>query len=780
MPALMPAPALVPIADGVSEYRCSDCGSGKCLQPFCSSGQCTVTTYVASLRATGWTASIPDPCELGTRYRCTVSNAKLSYVCDSLATAAAGSSGSRGDKAAFSYVGNQAAFSLPAEQTAAVASARTMNAGVSEGELRDAEMDALVTRDRAAAKARAQAALSARSAAQAAFGGHAGEALYYFPPAPPPPPLEVQLTPANIADQPANVQRQQLAELEQRTKQTRRDARNRYRLQAPLHRRGHSMNQWGATQFLLFGGLDRYGTLHNGLWTWDLIDHKWTHVDARGVAPAARYRHVAITVKEYMLVFGGSDLTAPRGDLWAFSRVDGLWSEMAQPGERPVARERACAVEYRRHLLLFGGYVGSSAGDGFKPRCVETGSDGSDYRGTVSWTSTRRKCQAWDAQYPHKHTRTPANFATAGLAGNNYCRNPDGAEGPWCYTTDPSVRKELCSLPACLPQTPLCVPAGSRSNSYTGTISVTESGLRCQKWTAQAPHAHSYTPANYPDANLGDHNYCRNPNNARRPWCITDKPYRRAEFCAVPACSSNDDYMNDVWEYDMGFDTWTEHLPSSTSAKPMRRAGHACVLEGHRMYVFGGVGGEWRPQPLDDLWVLDLQGSTWRQAVAVTAAPTARYGHSMAPMGMIALWGGTDGARQYNDFWAYDVLTNGWVQGRYAPGTAVPLPRAEHGGVAQGMHYCIFGGFGGAADGAELSTSSFLNDLWCVNTWSLWKMTWANEEGVPMELYESADWRRGTPMVEAVSAHQYFEYGVEPGKQRNKGDGLPSTSNTQM
>ena len=103
---------------------------------------------------------------------------------------------------------------------------------------------------------------------------------------------------------------------------------------------------------------------------------------------------------------------------------------------------------------------------------------------------------------------------------------------------------------------------------------------------------------------------------------------------------------NDVWEYDMGFDTWTEHLPSSSSAKPMRRAGHACVLEGHRMYVFGGVGGEWRPQPLDDLWVLDLQGSTWRQAVAVTAAPTARYGHSMAPMGMIALWGGTDGARQ--------------------------------------------------------------------------------------------------------------------------------------
>lgn len=31
----------------------------------------------------------------------------------------------------------------------------------------------------------------------------------------------------------------------------------------------------------------------------------------------------------------------------------------------------------------------------------------------------------------------------------NYCRNPDADRGPWCYTTDPSVRWEYCNLRRC-------------------------------------------------------------------------------------------------------------------------------------------------------------------------------------------------------------------------------------------------------------------------------------------------------------------------------------------
>lgn len=31
----------------------------------------------------------------------------------------------------------------------------------------------------------------------------------------------------------------------------------------------------------------------------------------------------------------------------------------------------------------------------------------------------------------------------------NWCRNPDGDQAPWCYTTDPTVRWEYCNLEKC-------------------------------------------------------------------------------------------------------------------------------------------------------------------------------------------------------------------------------------------------------------------------------------------------------------------------------------------
>lgn len=103
----------------------------------------------------------------------------------------------------------------------------------------------------------------------------------------------------------------------------------------------------------------------------------------------------------------------------------------------------------------------------------------------------------------------------------NYCRNPDGDEGPWCYTTDPSVRWEYCNLKRC-PATggsPVALPPGPQvpnvpttsesdcmfgiSKDYRGKIAVTVTGTRCQGWAAQEPHRHSiFTPQTNPRSGL--------------------------------------------------------------------------------------------------------------------------------------------------------------------------------------------------------------------------------------------------------------------------------------
>eukprot|EP00978_Attheya_sp_CCMP212_P029687 scaffold106227_cov30-Attheya_sp.AAC.1 len=65
-----------------------------------------------------------------------------------------------------------------------------------------------------------------------------------------------------------------------------------------------------------------------------------------------------------------------------------------------------------------------------------------DYAGTQSTTSSGKTCQAWDSNSPHSHDY---NY----IGSHNYCRNPDGEDKAWCYTTDENERFELCDVPAC-------------------------------------------------------------------------------------------------------------------------------------------------------------------------------------------------------------------------------------------------------------------------------------------------------------------------------------------
>uniref|UniRef100_A0A8C5PUH9 Plasminogen n=1 Tax=Leptobrachium leishanense TaxID=445787 RepID=A0A8C5PUH9_9ANUR len=157
---------------------------------------------------------------------------------------------------------------------------------------------------------------------------------------------------------------------------------------------------------------------------------------------------------------------------------------------------------------------------------------GKDYRGTETKTHSGKTCQDWTSTVPHLPNITPAKFPNAGLE-TNYCRNPDGdANGPWCYTTDPSVRFEFCKIPQCEEECMHC-----SGENYRGKVSKTESGVECQEWDKQSPHTHGYIPSNAPEKNLIK-NHCRNPDGEPRPWCFTTNPNKRWEFCNIPRCTS--------------------------------------------------------------------------------------------------------------------------------------------------------------------------------------------------------------------------------------------------
>ncbi|XP_040523873.1 plasminogen [Gallus gallus] len=187
---------------------------------------------------------------------------------------------------------------------------------------------------------------------------------------------------------------------------------------------------------------------------------------------------------------------------------------------------------------------------------------GLNYRGTASITVSGRKCQAWNSKSPHDHGKTPEKFPNADLR-ENYCRNPDGDSRPWCFTTDPSVHWEYCSLKKCddhteeaTPNDPpatvaqnvgLTIPPttsdciNSNGKDYRGTVAKTGSGRTCQEWSSQSPHSHKYfTPLTHPRAGL-DKNYCRNPDgDVNGLWCFTTDPEKIWEYCEIPRCSSSE------------------------------------------------------------------------------------------------------------------------------------------------------------------------------------------------------------------------------------------------
>ncbi|KAL9976280.1 hypothetical protein ACROYT_G013563 [Oculina patagonica] len=94
--------------------------------------------------------------------------------------------------------------------------------------------------------------------------------------------------------------------------------------------------------------------------------------------------------------------------------------------------------------------------------------DGRGYRGNRSVTISGYTCQSWNDQCPHQHDINGTIYKE--LSGN-LCRNPGGyaLDGPWCFTTNRTVRWEYCDVPKCPKRPPSSPPANFRGHNTSST-----------------------------------------------------------------------------------------------------------------------------------------------------------------------------------------------------------------------------------------------------------------------------------------------------------------------
>uniref|UniRef100_A0A8D0CKK4 Macrophage stimulating 1 n=1 Tax=Scleropages formosus TaxID=113540 RepID=A0A8D0CKK4_SCLFO len=163
---------------------------------------------------------------------------------------------------------------------------------------------------------------------------------------------------------------------------------------------------------------------------------------------------------------------------------------------------------------------------------------GEDYRGKVNETTSGIPCQRWDAQHPHNHPFYPQTYE--GL-DENYCRNPDGSEAPWCFTSVPEMRTALClQIKRCADDIEAEDCYHENGKNYRGMVRKTRKGIICQKWSVNTPHKTKINPTTHPNANLTD-NYCRNPDGDQHgPWCYTTDPKTEFDYCAIKHCGGMD------------------------------------------------------------------------------------------------------------------------------------------------------------------------------------------------------------------------------------------------
>ncbi|KAJ0062534.1 hypothetical protein NL108_016250 [Boleophthalmus pectinirostris] len=171
---------------------------------------------------------------------------------------------------------------------------------------------------------------------------------------------------------------------------------------------------------------------------------------------------------------------------------------------------------------------------------------GLNYGGNMNITKSGRVCQRWSASYPHPIMRE-FNVSEVPQLQENFCRNPNLQNEPWCFTKDPTVQKEACAVPQCgeafVPPALMQEPVQSvdcllnQGVEYSGSLSVTLGGHTCLSWDNPVVRTLSADKEFLPQVRLVQ-NHCRNPDqDPEGPWCYVQKNGNvTVDYCDLQLC----------------------------------------------------------------------------------------------------------------------------------------------------------------------------------------------------------------------------------------------------
>lgn len=162
---------------------------------------------------------------------------------------------------------------------------------------------------------------------------------------------------------------------------------------------------------------------------------------------------------------------------------------------------------------------------------------------------------------------------------------------------------------------------------------------------------------------------------------------------------------HDMHSYDFTTRKWTPITEEGS-----RRTEHTTVVEGDRMYVFGGYSGTGYE---NSVIVYDFSAKNWYTMEAKGDIPAARSAHTAVVIGKsMYVYGGWNGSHCMNDLYELDLVSQTWSRVEYT-GEA-PCTRCSHGATVYedgaSSIMTVFGGY--AIEKAADTHKGYLNDMY--------------------------------------------------------------------